>query len=86
MSEQQHRGEMQSFLNVIRSQRHDYNFHVQTIAGLMQEGKLEECKKYVNALEKDSEMMNAVLPVKDPAISAMIFHNFEDLGGVAGRD
>lgn len=81
--EQQYRGEMQSFLNVIRSQRHDYNFHVQTIAGLMQEGKLEECKKYVNALEKDSEMMNAVLPVKDPAISAMI-HNFRTLAAREG--
>ena len=82
-TEQQYRGEMQSFLNVIRSQRHDYNFHVQTIAGLIRQGKVEECLKYVNALEEDSAIMNAVLPIKDPAISAMI-HNFQILSAREG--
>ena len=81
--EQQYREEMQIFLNVIRSQRHDYNFHVQAIAGLIQEGKLEECAKYVNALEKDSSIMNSVLPLKDPAISSMI-HNFQMMAVRAG--
>ena len=76
--EQQYRGEMSSFMNVIRSQRHDYNFHVQTIAGLIQEGKIEECRRYVHALEHDASVMNAMLPVKDPAIAAMI-HNFQML-------
>lgn len=75
-AEQQYRGEMQSFMNVIRSQRHDYNFHVQTIAGLIRQGKIDDCLKYVNALEEDAAIMNAILPVKDPAISAMI-HNFQ---------
>lgn len=74
-TEQMYRDEMQSFLNVIRSQRHDYNFHVQTIAGLIRQGKVEECLRYVNALEEDTAIMNAVLPVRDPAISAMI-HSF----------
>lgn len=81
--EQQYRGEMQGFLNVIRSQRHDYNFHVQTIAGLIREEKIEECKKYVAALEDDFARMNAVLPVQDPAISAMI-HNFQALAAREG--
>ena len=75
-AEQQYRSEMQSFLNVIRSQRHDYNFHVQTIAGLIKQGKIDDCLKYVNALEEDSAIMNAILPVKDPAIAALI-HNFQ---------
>ena len=75
-AEQQYRGEMQSFLNVIRSQRHDYNFHVQTIAGLIRQGKIDDCMKYVNALEEDSAIMNTILPVKDPAIAALI-HNFQ---------
>jgi sensor histidine kinase regulating citrate/malate metabolism len=61
---------------VIRSQRHDYNFHVQTIAGLIKQGKIDDCLKYVNALEEDSTIMNAILPVKDPAIAALI-HNFQ---------
>ena len=75
-AEQQYRSEMQSFLNVIRSQRHDYNFHVQTIAGLIRQGKVDECLKYVNALEEDSAIMNSILPIRDPAISALI-HNFQ---------
>ena len=73
-AEQQYRGEMQSFMNVIRSQRHDYNFHVQTIAGLIRQGKVDECLRYVDALEEDTTAMNTLLPVKDPAISAMIHH------------
>ena len=75
LAEQQYRSEMQSFLNVIRSQRHDFNFHVQTIAGLIRQDKIEDCRRYINALEEDVAIMNAVLPVRDPAISALI-HNF----------
>ena len=75
MEEKQYREDMGSFMNVIRSQRHDYNFHVQTISGLIRQGKYDECLKYVNALEEDSAVMNAMLPVKDPAIAALI-HNF----------
>lgn len=77
-AEQQYRSEVLTFMNVIRSQRHDYNFHVQTIAGLIQEDKIDECRAYVHALEQDSVRMNALLPVHDPAISAMI-HNFQTL-------
>jgi signal transduction histidine kinase len=73
-TEQQYRTEMQSFLNVIRSQRHDYNFHVTTIAGLIREGKIKECQDYINALEQDSVRMNTILPMSDPAIAATIFH------------
>ena len=81
--EQQYRSEMQSFMSVIRSQRHDYNFHVQTIAGLIREDKLDECRQYVAALEEDFSRMNAVLPIQDPAISAMI-HNFQTLAAREG--
>ena len=75
LEEKQYREDMGSFMNVIRSQRHDYNFHVQTISGLIRQGKYDECLKYVNALEEDSAVMNTMLPVKDPAIAALI-HNF----------
>ncbi len=64
---------MQSYMSVIRSQRHDYNFHVQALAGLIHEGNMEECQKYVDNLVRDSAAMNTYLPVKDPAIGALIF-------------
>lgn len=73
--EQQYREDVQSFMNVIRSQRHDYNFHVQSLAGLIRSGDMKACLDYVNALEQDTQKMNAILPIQDPAISAMI-NNF----------
>lgn len=81
--EQQYRGEMQSFMNVIRSQRHDYNFHVQTLARLLKTGNVSACEKYVDELVRDSIAMNELLPVKDPAISALI-NNFRTLAAREG--
>lgn len=76
--DQQYRREMQSFMDVIRSQRHDYNFHVQTLSRLLHEESVEACRKYVQELVQDSIRMNTLLPIQDPAISAMI-HNFQTL-------
>lgn len=81
--EQQYRSEMQSFMNVIRSQRHDYNFHVQTLARLLKTGNASACEKYVDELVKDSIAMNTLLPIRDPAISALI-NNFRTLAAREG--
>ena len=67
--------DMNTFMNVVRSQRHDYNLHVQTVASLIAQEKWDECREYVNALTADTNKMNAVLPVKDPAVAALI-NNF----------
>lgn len=75
LMEKQYRNEVQSFMSIIRSQRHDYNFHVQTLAGMINNDNFDACKKYLNELVKDCIAMNTVLPVKDPAISALI-NNF----------
>ena len=83
LAERQYRDETRSFMNVIRSQRHDYNFHVQTITSLIHRGDIEECRRYVDALEKDTGEMNDVLPIRDPAISAAI-HNFRLLAAREG--
>lgn len=71
--DQDYRNEMQSFMSVIRAHRHDYNFHVQALAGLINKGDLDECRQYVNNLVRDSTEMNTILPIKDPAIAALIF-------------
>ena len=69
------REEMDSFMAVIRSQRHDYNFHIQTIAELIRRGDMEECRRFTEQLVRASAEMNAILPIKDAAISALI-HSF----------
>ena len=71
--DQDYRGEMQRFMNVIRSQRHDYNFHLQALSGLIGEGDLDECRQYLSDLVRDSASMNTILPIKDPAIAALVF-------------
>ncbi|MBR4906225.1 MAG: GHKL domain-containing protein [Clostridia bacterium] len=70
--------DMNTFMNVVRSQRHDYNLHVQTVASLIAQEKWDECRSYVNALVQDTNRMNEVLPVKDPAVAALI-HNYRIL-------
>lgn len=81
--EKQYRNEVQSFMSIIRSQRHDYNFHVQTLAGMINTGNFDACKKYLNELVKDCISMNTVLPVKDPAISVLI-NNFRMIAAGEG--
>lgn len=76
--------DMNTFMNVVRSQRHDYNLHVQTVASLIAQQKWEECRSYVNALVQDTNEMNAVLPVKDPAIASLI-HNYRILMAQSGH-
>lgn len=71
-AESGYHNDMETFMNVVRSQRHDYNLHVQTIAGLAAQNKWDECRSYVDALVQDTASLNAILPVKDPAVAALI--------------
>lgn len=71
--EQNYKDEMQAFMNVIRSQRHDYNFHVQALSGLVNTGDLDACRRYLDNLVQDSAAMNTILPIKDPAIAALVY-------------
>lgn len=72
LTEKQYRDDMQTYMSVIRSQRHDYNFHVQTLHGLLLQKDYDACEKYLNELLKDSIEMNQILPLKDAAVSALI--------------
>lgn len=71
-SERQYRSEMSTYMSIIRSQRHDYNFHVQTLSGLLKRGDYGECRRYLDSLTRDSVGMNELLPLADPAVSALI--------------
>lgn len=82
-AESDYHADMNTFMDVVRSQRHDYNLHVQTVASLIAQRKWEECRGYVNALVQDTNRLNAVLPVKDPAIAALL-HNYRMLAAQSG--
>lgn len=72
LTEKQYRDEMQTYMSVIRSQRHDYNFHVQTLHGLLIRKDYDACERYLNELLEDSIEMNQILPLRDAAVSALI--------------
>ena len=57
---------------MIRSQRHDYNFHVQTLHGLLLRKDYDACEKYLEELLADSVRMNRILPLADAAVSALL--------------
>lgn len=70
--DKQYQGELLNFMQVIRSQRHDFNFHMQAISGMIEAGHYEECREYVSQMTKNISVMNDMLPLHDPAVSAML--------------
>ena len=70
--EKQHQKELQSFIKMVRAQRHDFNLHLHTVKGLLEAEKFDECRSYVSKMVADTEYINEVLPIHDTMISAML--------------
>lgn len=70
--ERQYQAELLNFMQVIRSQRHDFNFHMQAVAGMIDGKRYDECSAYVREMVKNVERLNDVLPLKNPVISALL--------------
>ncbi len=70
--DKQYQSELLNFMQVIRSQRHDFNFHTQTIYSLIETGQYDECKKYVQAMMKEVKSTNDILPLHQVATSALL--------------
>lgn len=62
-----------SFYQVIRSQRHDFNIHMNTIYGLLKVGKFKETEHYIDEVVEEVKDINELLPLFHPAIGSMIF-------------
>lgn len=69
---QKNQEEILNFMQVIRSQRHDFNFHLQAIYGLLENKRYSECADYVKAMVDEVSEMNEVLPLYHPAVSALL--------------
>ena len=70
--DKQYQSELLSFMRVIRSQRHDFNFHTQTIYGMIENGQFDECKAYVKSMMETVKSTNDLLPLFHPATSALL--------------
>lgn len=64
--------EMGGLFQSIRSQRHDFLNHVQTIRSLAELGKLEELQAYASELTGEIDSMNEIINIGNPAIAALI--------------
>ena len=56
----------------MKEQRHDYNNHVSTIHALVELGEYEELKRYTGEITGETIMMNDIININVPAISALI--------------
>lgn len=81
--DKQYQTELLNLIQIIRSQRHDFNFHIQAISGLIEQGLYSECGDYVRMMVKTTTAMNDMLPLHDPAVSAMI-NSFREMASQRG--
>lgn len=63
---------MEDIMLNIRAQRHDYNNHVSTIYGLIYLNKFEEAKRYILDFVEDISLINKIIDVGHPVITALI--------------
>lgn len=64
--------EMNSLFQAIRSQRHDFVNHVQTIQSLASLGRIEELKAYASEMTGEIRQMNDIINIGNPAIAAVV--------------
>lgn len=70
--DKQYQKELLNFMEIIRAQRHDFNFHLQAISGMIDNENYVECKKYISQMVGDTSKMNEVLPLYHPEVSALL--------------
>lgn len=70
--DRQYQAELINYMQVIRSQRHDFNFHLQALSGLIRQGAYEECQSYIDTMVKNAGAINDVLLIRSPALGAML--------------
>src|SRR5690625_6830 len=62
-----------AFYQVIRSQRHDFNIHMNAIYGLLKVRKFKETESYIEEVVEEVKDINELLPLFHPAIGSVIF-------------
>ncbi|MFC4810851.1 sensor histidine kinase [Paenibacillus sp. GCM10023250] len=64
--------EINGMFQSIRSQRHDFMNHAQTIRSLAELGKTEELRVYTAELTGEIHQMNDIISIGNPAIAALV--------------
>lgn len=72
IADKAYQAELVNFMQVIRAQRHDFNFHMQAVAGMIQQERYEACRQYIQTMVENVDRLNQTLPLRDPVVSALI--------------
>lgn len=62
------------YMNIIRSQRHDFNIHMHAIDGMIVNGEYEQCRRYVGKMVEEANAVNDIMPVYDAMIGSMLYN------------
>lgn len=77
--------ESRDYMSVIRAQRHDYNFHLHAVVGLIGNGEYEECRRYLEKMAGEAADVNDIMPVSDAVVGSML-HNMRQEARKRGSD
>lgn len=64
---------LRDLLQTLRSQRHDFNHHLQTIYGFLAVEAYPEAKKYLEQILSEINLTNAIIKANDPALNALLY-------------
>lgn len=70
--------ESRDYMNTIRAQRHDFNLHLHSVSGLINSGRYEECRQYVQGLVSEAGDVNDIMPVCDAVVGSMLYNMREE--------
>ncbi|WP_190279575.1 sensor histidine kinase [Ornithinibacillus gellani] len=81
--DQQYQKDLLSFYSIIRSQRHDFNLHLNSLFGMLSSEQYDASRQYIEDVVKEVQQVNELLPLKHPATGAML-HTFRELAAQKG--
>jgi hypothetical protein len=70
--QQYHIEQLQEMNKIIKTQRHDFVNHLQTVYGLMQLGEVEEAQVFIRELYTEVQISGEVLRLAIPELSALL--------------
>lgn len=71
--DQTYQKDLHAFYNIIRSQRHDFNIHLTSIYGLIENHKYKEANVYIQDIVDETREINHLLPLYHPAIGSLLY-------------
>lgn len=62
------------YMNVIRSQRHDYNLHIHTLVGLIENEDYEAARNYMRNMASEAADVNDIMPLDDAVLGSLLYN------------